>query len=92
MYPVKCNFRNQYLNNTLCNLCKIEEDRQEHLLECKVLEHFVPEIQKTNVQYKDIFGTIEQIIQASKLLLKVCKERESLLSLNDNDNEDIIIN
>ena len=80
MYPVKCNFKNQYQKNLLCDLCKIEEDSQEHLLKCKVLEHFVPEIKETEIAYKDIFGTIEKMIPASRLLLKFCKEREYLLN------------
>ena len=92
MYPVKCNFKNQYKNNLLCHLCKMEDDTQEHLLKCKVLEHFVREIKQTNVEYKDIFGTIEKIIQASKLLFKVCKERESLLNLGGDESEDLTIN
>ena len=81
MLPVKCNFKNLYLKNLMCDLCKIEEDSQEHLLKCKVLEYFVPEIKETQITYKDIFGTIEKMIPASSLLLKVCKERESLLNL-----------
>ena len=88
MYPVKSNFKNQYQKKNLkCDLCKIEEDSQEHLLKCKVLEHFVPEIKDTKIEYKDIFGTIEKIIPVSSLLLKVTKERESLLNLIEVDEE-----
>ena len=81
MYSVKCNFKNNFNHNYICDLCKVEEDSQEHLLKCKVLQHFVPEIQISNVRYEDIFGNTEEIIEASKLLKKVCKEREELLKL-----------
>ena len=64
-----------------CDLCKINLDNQEHLLKCKVLQHFVPEILKTNVKYEDMFGSVDKIIHVSKLLHKVCNERESLLKL-----------
>ena len=83
MYSVKCNFKNQYNGNYICDLCKIEDDTQEHLLQCKVLQYFVPEILSSNVWYEDIFGNIDKIIPASKLLNKVCKERDLLLKLNE---------
>ena len=83
MYSVKCNFKNQYNGNYICDLCKIEDDTQEHLLQCKVLQYFVPEILSSNVRYEDIFGNIDKIIPASKLLNKVCRERDLLLKLNE---------
>ena len=83
MYSVKCNFKNNFNENYICDLCKVEEDSQEHLLQCKVLQHFVPEILKSKVRYEDIFGSIDQIIEASKLLKKICKEREELLKVNE---------
>ena len=48
-----------------------------------MLQYFVPELANSDIKYNDIFGTIEQIIPASKLLLKVCKERESLMELSE---------
>ena len=88
MYPVKCNFKTQYKMNYLCDLCKQEDENQEHLLKCKVLLHFVPELNNTTVQYKDIFGNIDEVKEASKLLYKVCKEREALLELcEDNQSQ-----
>ena len=83
MYSVKNNFKNQYQNNYLCDLCKIEDETQEHLLKCKVLQHFIPELKTTNIIYMDMFGTIEKLIPASSLMYKVCKERESLLKLTE---------
>ena len=83
MLQMKCNFKNQFKNNYTCDLCKINMDNQEHLLECKVLQHFVPEIQNTHVKYKDIFGNVEKIIPAAKLLYKVYNEREALLKIEE---------
>ena len=83
MYNVKCNFKNQYGDNLVCNLCKMEEESQEHLLQCKVLKTFVPEISEQDLKYESIFGDIEDVIKVSKLLYKVTKEREKLLILNE---------
>ena len=83
MYSVKSNFKNQYGDNLYCNLCKIEEDTQEHLLKCKVLQKFIPEIEEQNLHYKSIFGDADDILKISKLLLKVTKERETLLTLTE---------
>ena len=77
----KCNFKNQYKNNYLCDLCKVDNESQEHLLKCQVLMHFVPELENTKVEYKHIFGSIDEVKEAAKLLFKVCKERETLLNL-----------
>ena len=46
MYPINCNFKNQYGDLLSCELCKLEEYTQEQLLKCKVLEHFVPRDEK----------------------------------------------
>ena len=81
MYPVKCNFKSQYKTNYLCDLCKYEDEDQEHLLKCKVLIHFVPELENTAVEYKYIFGDINHVKEAAKLLFKVCKEREAPLEI-----------
>ena len=91
MYPVKCNFKTQYKMNYLCDLCKQEDENQEHLLKCKVLLHFVPELKDTIVQYKDIFGNIDEVKEASKLLYKVCKEREALLELCEDNQSQYLI-
>ena len=34
---VKCNFKEQYLPNLICNSCKLKECNQMHLLECSAL-------------------------------------------------------
>ena len=84
MLPMKCNFKNQYKDDYTYDLCKLKLDNQEHLLQCKVLQHFIPETVNTNIKYEDMFDdSVEKIILASKLLHKVCIERESLLKLNE---------
>ena len=85
MYPVKCNFKNQYGDLLLCDLCKLEEDSQEHLLKCKILEHFVPEMRERTLNYANLFGNLEEITEISKLLYKITQEREKLLTLNEEE-------
>ena len=87
MYAVKANFKNQFKKSYLCDLCKLEDETQEHLMKCKVLKESIPELKITNIKYIDIFGSIEKIIPAAKLLYKVCKERESLLNLIENSGD-----
>ena len=82
MYQVKSSFKKQYGDNLMCDLCKINEDTQEHLLKCKVLQHFIPEILEKTYQYDDLFGDVDDIIEISKILYKITKERENLLTLN----------
>ena len=50
MVDVKCNYKNKYTDHS-CPLCKIEEDTQEHLLACSVIN-----TQPSEVLYTDLFG------------------------------------
>ena len=76
MYNVKNNLKNQYQNQELsCDICTIEIDTQEHLLNCKVHEHLVSEITK----YQQLFGNSSEIIKISKLFFKICQVREIIL-------------
>ena len=52
MINVKSNFKNQFSNDILCELCKSEDDTQEHLISCKTL--FT--VENLSVNYEDIFG------------------------------------
>ena len=56
-------------------------------MQCMVLQEFVPELKTTNIKYNDIFGSIDKIIPAAKLMNKVCKEREALLNLIENSED-----
>ena len=81
MYKVKNNFKNQYQNQELsCDICTIDIDTQEHLLNCKVLEHLVPEIElRKHIKYQQLFGNSNEIIKIAKLFIKICKVREIIL-------------
>ena len=82
IYPVKSNFKNNVNQRGIgpyCELCKEEIDDQKHLLKCHVLKMAVPELTNTKVKY--IFGKIDKMITAVKLLKKIGIEREELLKL-----------
>ena len=69
-----------YKFNLICDLCNSQICDQEHLLQCNILKMKVPELDSnTKVKYSDIFGDIESIIPAIKLMAKVIKRREELL-------------
>ena len=80
MYPVKCNFKNKFLDDLNCDLCRMNNDNQEHLLNCKVLKNAKPEIfQNSKVEYNHIFEDTDNQIEAAKLFYKVSTLREKLL-------------
>ena len=84
MYPVKNNFKNKIKQQGIsiyCELCKDKVDDQQHLLNCIILKKLVPELKDTQVEYKDIFGSIDKMVLAVKLLMKVCSAREETLRL-----------
>ena len=77
----KVNFKNKYQGNMICDLCKIEPCTNEHLFTCKILRKLVPELQSTNIKYEHIFGSIEEMVAVSTLLLKITEERDTVMSL-----------
>ena len=80
MFPVKCNFKNKFLEDLYCDLCREDIDNQEHLLSCKILKNARPEIfQKTQVEYKHIFEDKDKQIKAAELFHKLAILREELL-------------
>ena len=84
MYPVKINFKNKVKKqgqNFNCKICKIGRDDQKHLLQCLVLKNLVPELKETKVKYEDIFGGINKMVKAVKLLKIVCKARNFFLEM-----------
>ena len=81
MYQVKCNFKGLYLNNLSCDLCKSAICNQRHLLTCSVLKSLVPELKETKVKYNHLFGTIDQMVPAIKLLAKVIEQRDEALQI-----------
>ena len=82
MYYVKENYKGIYQDNTLCDLCKQYAENQEHLFVCEVLKKSIPELANNrDVQYKHIFGSLQEMRQASKLLKVICKERQKMLEV-----------
>ena len=77
-FLVKNNFRNNYRNtNILCPLCEMENDTQEHLFECKVLNHVATE----GCSYKDIFSNDnEKLLSVANNLKKIVGRRETVLN------------
>jgi hypothetical protein len=56
MLDVKCNYRGRYIHsNTLCPVCKKEEDTQAHILVCAQL-NVEDEIVSKTVEYHHLFS------------------------------------
>ena len=86
MYQVKSNFKNQYNFNLSCVLCRSAVCDQQHLLSCKVIQSLVPEAKTTKVKYQHLFGSIDQMVPAAKLFMKITQQREELLQILENKN------
>ena len=76
---MKNNFRNNYQNtNTLCPLCELENDSQEHLFVCKkimeVHNHY------NTCQHDDVFSNdTDTLLKVALTLIQLVKIREDLL-------------
>ena len=78
MYSVKKNFENIY-QNMLCDLCCASKCSQSHLFQCPIIKAFVPEIKEKGIEYKFIFGNIQEMKQVAQVLEKICNIRELLI-------------
>ena len=80
MAEVKNNFKNKYTNK-LCPLCKLEEEDQYHLFNCRMLLDNCQELaENISVEYEDIFSTsLKKQEAAAKLLSKMWGTREKLI-------------
>ena len=59
----KINFKSRYTNDALqCSLCREEQDDQQHILRCKVLNAQLDgeEVMSGQVNYDDIFGDVHK--------------------------------
>ena len=66
--------------DTTCILCKVEEDSQQHYLQCRILVEKCTELYNDRiVRYEDIFGNLTKQIRAVRLFEKVLKKRDELL-------------
>ena len=82
MFDCKENFRNQYKQDSFlnCQLCIVASDNQSHLLNCFVLKNSIPDLKNNKIiQYKHLFGTINEQVACIKLIDKVIKIRNILL-------------
>ena len=72
MFGVRNNFRNKY-SCTLCPLCGMVEDSQEHLFHCKIVQnYFVPSTSYNNIFSNDV-----------SCLLKVANELEEIVRIRE---------
>ena len=69
MIEVKCNYKNKFKSNLICEMCKKEEDTTEHLLRCEAhpLNGMLNEkdIEKRNIRVPKV---IEEILEIRKEL------------------------
>ena len=78
-YDCKANFRNLYKNQLACFICG-QEDNQPHLLSCTATTQG---LDLTNVQYSDIFGTIEKQVRITKILMQISNRRKAILKTSN---------
>ena len=77
MVPVKSNFKKKYGNDLSCMLCDKFEESQQHLLACPEL------LPQSDVNYMDLFGSLEEQIKAAKHWSNVMMERRIKLKMKE---------
>ena len=79
MFNVRNNFRNNYQQtDTLCPLCRKEEDTQEHMFKCgSIVQTLLHE--NINVVYEDIFSAdTNRLLRAARHLKQLTQTRVDL--------------
>ena len=66
-------------SDLLCPLCRQENDSQEHALSCETIAHNLT-TEEREVNYSDLFGTLEDQLKVVKIFQKVLKIRNLLIS------------
>ena len=76
------NVSHNYGQKIQCPLCKIEEDDQEHLLNCIIIKLASPEIlNNIDIKYTDVFSdNLDKLNEVSKLLEVALRRRTEILS------------
>ena len=64
MIETKCNYKSLYKNDLKCELCSIENDTTEHLLECSAIEGSV------KVKTEDIIKPSNEIVRQINKIMK----------------------
>ena len=72
----KSNFKNLYGTNLTCRICddKNSLENEDHILTCKLLNE-----ETHNIQFTDVYGTIEQQYKAVQMFKKILRKRTFLL-------------
>ena len=81
MLDIRTNYRGQYMDSdTLCPVCAMEEDTQQHLLVCDMLCD--PDSLVINVpSYDELFGDVlDKKLIISRILMQHYKKRKQLLN------------
>ena len=77
----------KYLHsNTLCTLCQLESENQQHILRCKVIQNKLQsdELCSENPNYEDIFScNINKQKHITALFLTLFKIKENFLEENN---------
>ena len=84
MIRVKKNFSKQFSPNLSCKLGCIDEEGQEHLLDCKhILSNLEDKSILAEIEYNDIFKDTKQQVEIAKIFTQILKIRKNLLNLNE---------
>ena len=69
-------FENLYGTNLTCRICddKNSLENEDHILTCKLLNE-----ETHNIQFTDVYGTIEQQYKAVQMFKKILRKRTFLL-------------
>ena len=82
MFGVRNNFRNMY-SCILCPLCGKEDDTQQHLVNCEVIQCYEP----ITFDYEDIFSDdSETLVTVANKLARLVELREEIYSSLHHDN------
>ena len=71
MIETKCNYKGNFINNLKCDLCNMNNDTTEHIIECKVTQY------KTNSTVDDIKQCNPNVV---KDIREIINKREELRS------------
>ena len=82
-YDCKVNYRALYKNQLACSICG-QEDNQQHLLSCSTTAHG---LDLKNVQYSDIFGTVEKQVRITKILMQISNRRKVIQKSSSNGSQ-----
>ena len=75
---IKDNFHGQNYQQLECDLCNVEIDTQNHILECHVLKQHI-KWNHEDIQYNHIYGTLQQQIKVTILLSSLLEVQDRFL-------------